>query len=109
MARLRELRDESAARESGDWGEEDPAALLDEVDRAIDELSGSMEHVDDNADFAGLGAPLETGQGDRLDTLSPDDFDARQAIEQGSTADDGVAEEAEDTEEAAEDLDAQTH
>lgn len=79
LARLRELRDESAIRESGDWGDQDPAAMLDELDRAIDELSATVANADDADDYAGLEAPFEPG--DRLDALSPDDIDARHAIE----------------------------
>lgn len=79
LARLREMRDESAIRESGDWGDQDPAAMLDELDRAIDELSATMANADDTNDYADLDAPLD--RDDRLDMLSPDDDDARHAIE----------------------------
>lgn len=81
LARLRELRDESSIRESGDWGDQDPAAMLDELDRAIDELSATIANADDNADFAGLATTFDNDPADRLDALSPDDEDARQAIE----------------------------
>jgi len=81
LARLRELRDESTIRESGDWGDQDPAAMLDELDRAIDELSATIANADDNADFAGLATTFDNDPADRLDALSPDDEDARQAIE----------------------------
>jgi len=81
LARLRELRDESTIRESGDWGDQDPAAMLDELDRAIDELSATIANADDNADFAGLTTTFDNDPADRLDALSPDDEDARQAIE----------------------------
>ena len=47
LARLKELRDEAAIRESGDWGDQDPAAMLDELDRAIDELSATIANGDD--------------------------------------------------------------
>ena len=107
LARLRELRDESRTRESGDWGGEDPAALLVEVDRAIDELSGSLGGADDADDFAGLAAPLDNNQDDRLDALAPDDYDARRSIEQGSMPDEAARQEdVEDTEDAADDLNA---
>lgn len=105
LARLRELQAESAAREAADLGGADPSALRSEVDRAIEELAGSLDSTDENADFAGLAAPLDTNQDDRLDAIAPDDYDARQAIEQGSTPDAVRREDAEDTEEAAEDLD----
>lgn len=79
LARLREMRDEAAIRESGDWGDQDPAAMLDELDRAIDELSATIANADDTSDYADLDAPLD--RDDRLDMLSPDDEDARHAIE----------------------------
>lgn len=81
LARLRELRDESAIRESGDWGDQDPAAMLDELDRAIDELSASIANAEDNDAFAGLDTTFDNDPTDRLDALSPDDVDARFAIE----------------------------
>lgn len=81
LARLRELRDESAIRESGDWGDQDPAAMLDELDRAIDELSATIANSEDNEDFAGLATTFDNDPAERLDTLSPDDEETRQAIE----------------------------
>jgi hypothetical protein len=81
LARLRELREEAAIRESGDWGDQDPAALLDELDRAIDELSAVIANGDDSADYAGLATSFDNDPADRLDALSPDDAEARQAIE----------------------------
>lgn len=81
LARLRELRDESAIRESGDWGDQDPSAMLDEIDRAIDELSATIANADDNEDFAGLATTFDNDPAERLDTLSPDDEETRHAIE----------------------------
>lgn len=81
LARLRELREESAIRESGDWGDQDPAAMLDELDRAIDELSATIANADDNSAYAGLGTSFDNDPADRLDALSPDDEEARHAIE----------------------------
>lgn len=81
LARLRELRDESSIRESGDWGDQDPAAMLDELDRAIDELSAVIANGEDNEDYAGLATNFDNDPADRLDALSPDDDDARFAIE----------------------------
>lgn len=81
LARLRELRDESAIRESGDWGGQDPAAMLDELDRAIDELSAMIANGDDGEAYAGLATNFDNDPADRLDTLSPDDEDGRHAIE----------------------------
>ena len=81
LARLRELRDESAIRESGDWGGQDPAAMLDELDRAIDELSAMIANGDDGEAYAGLATNFDNDPADRLDALSPDDEDGRHAIE----------------------------
>ena len=81
LARLQELRNESAIRESGDWGGQDPAAMLDEIDRAIDELSAVIANSDDTDDFAGLATTYVNDPNDRLDALSPDDDDARFAIQ----------------------------
>ena len=81
LARLRELRDESAIRESGDWGGQDPAAMLEELDRAIDELSAVVANGDDNETYAGLATTFDNDPAERLDTLSPDDEETRHAIE----------------------------
>jgi hypothetical protein len=81
LARLKELRDEAAIRESGDWGDQDPAAMLDELDRAIDELSATIANGDDAETYAGLATNFDNDPEDRLDALSPDDEDARHAIE----------------------------
>lgn len=105
LERLKELRAESAARESGDWGGQDPGAMLDELDRAIDELSTTMANADDGQDYADLDAPLATDQSGRLDALAPDDYDARREIEQGSVPEAAAEEEVAEVDEAAEDLD----
>jgi hypothetical protein len=81
LARLRELRDEATIRESGDWGDQDPAATLDELDRAIDELAAMIANGDDGEDYAGLAPTYSNDPTDRLDALAPDDVDAREAIE----------------------------
>ena len=81
LARLRELRDESAIRESGDWGGQDPAAMLEELDRAIDELSAVVANGDDDETYAGLATTFDNDPAERLDTLSPDDEETRHAIE----------------------------
>ena len=80
LARLRELRDESAIRESGDWGDQDPASMLDELDRAIYELSAVIANGQDDEDYAGLATNFDNDPANRLDALSPDDDDARDAI-----------------------------
>lgn len=81
LAQLRALREESAIRESGDWGDQDPAAMLDELDRAIDELSATIANSEDTKDYAGLATTYDSAPGERLDLLSPDDEDMRHAIE----------------------------
>jgi hypothetical protein len=79
LERLHEIRNEMAARESGDWGDEDPAALLAEIDRAIDTLNADETNADETDDYANLSAPLEP-EAD-IESLSPDDVEAREAIE----------------------------
>lgn len=79
LARLREIRSELVARESADWGDDDPQALLVEVDRAIDALSTDSADANDTDDYASLSAPFESEPD--LDSLSPDDVEAREAIE----------------------------
>ena len=81
LARLRELRVEATVRESGDWGDQDPAAMLDELDRAIDELSAMIANSDDADDYAALAPAFDNDPADHLDALAPDDVDARHAIE----------------------------
>ncbi|MET0438722.1 MAG: hypothetical protein ABW043_14625 [Devosia sp.] len=95
LARLREMRDESAIRESGDWGDEDPAAMLDELDRAIEELSGDREASDDN--FGVADAVLDD-PANHSHALSPDDVDALEQLAGESLEDDedGFYEEDED-------------
>jgi hypothetical protein len=82
LARLREIRDQMAVRESGDWGDQDPAAMMDELDRAIDELSANIANsMDDNEDDYMLLEPaLDIDPSEKLDSLSPDDVDAISAI-----------------------------
>ncbi|MCY1559081.1 hypothetical protein D9M68_960790 [compost metagenome] len=74
------MRDESAIRESGDWGGQDPAAMLEEIDRAIDELSATIANAEESDDFSGLATTFDNDPDDRLDALAPDDEDARHAI-----------------------------
>jgi hypothetical protein len=73
LARLREMRDEASVRESGDFGDDDPAAMLDELDRAIEELSGDAAASDDNFELADV---VIDDPADHSHTLSPDDVDA---------------------------------
>ena len=81
LARLRELREQAVARETGDWGDQDPKASLDEIDRAIDELSATIANSEDLEDYAELNPTLDYDPEDRLDALAPDDVDLRRAIE----------------------------
>jgi len=73
LARLREMRDEAVTRESGDWGEEDPAAMIEEIDRAIAELSADRASSDDNFELANV---VSDDPADHSHALSPDDVDA---------------------------------
>ncbi|MGV3575105.1 MAG: hypothetical protein ACO1O4_08220 [Devosia sp.] len=95
LARLREMRDESAIRESGDWGDEDPASMLDEIDRAIEELSGDAEASDDNF---GLADAVLDDPANHSHALAPDDVDALERLAGESLEDDedGFYEEDED-------------
>jgi len=102
LDRLRELREQSAVRESGDWGDQDPAASIAELDRAIDELSAMIGNGDDNDDYAALAPAFDNDPGNRLDALSPDDIDAREAI-MGEDAD--LAEEDDDEDDVLSPLD----
>ncbi len=73
LARLREMRDEEAIRESGDWGDEDPAAMLNEIDRAIEELSADRDASDANFSTEDMVLDDPTNHSH---SLSPDDEDA---------------------------------
>ena len=96
LARLREIRDEMAMRESGDWGDQDPAAMMDELDRAIDELSATIANSSDmGEDYMLLEPTLDMDNSDRLDTLAPDDVDAISAIA-GEDVDEADEEEADE-------------
>ena len=94
LDRLRELREQAAVREAGDWGDQDPARTMDELDRAIDELSADIGNSEDGDEYAGLASNFATDPNTRLDALSPDDVDTREAIEGTEGGDD----EAEDLE-----------
>ena len=60
-------------RESGDWGDQDPAAMMDELDRAIDELSATIANSSDMGEDYMLREPtLDMDNSDRLDTLPED-------------------------------------
>lgn len=73
LARLREMREEEAMRESGDWGDQDPASMLDEIDRAIEELSGDREASDANF---GIEDVVLDDPANHSHALAPDDVDA---------------------------------
>lgn len=81
LSRLRELREEMAARESGDFGGQDPASMLVEIDRAIEDISAVTVGDEAGDALVGLDAGWDPGEAGRLDTLAPDDVDARDAIE----------------------------
>ncbi|MDB5615086.1 MAG: hypothetical protein JWQ22_2739 [Devosia sp.] len=81
LARLRELREQATVRESGDWGDQDSLKTMDELDRAIDELSAMIANDEDGDEYAGLAPTFDNDPNDRLDALSPDDDEAREAIE----------------------------
>ncbi|SFV32785.1 hypothetical protein SAMN05216456_1771 [Devosia crocina] len=95
LARLREMRDELAMRESGDWGDEDPAAMINEIDRAIEELSGDAENSDDNYELADV---MVDDPANHSHALSPDDVDALRELsgEASDDDEDGFYEEDED-------------
>ena len=105
LARLREIRDQMAVRESGDWGDQDPAAMMDELDRAIDELSASIANSDDEdeTEYMLLEPALTVDPAEKLDSLSPDDVDAISAIA-GVDVDAAVDEGDEDDETDEDDL-----
>ncbi|WIY53342.1 hypothetical protein O9Z70_02050 [Devosia sp. YIM 151766] len=77
LERLREIRAEASIRESGDFGGQDPASMLDELDRAIEELQRDINNMDETGDAAAI---MSADPADHLDTLSPDDVDARTAL-----------------------------
>ena len=79
--RLRELADQIRARQAGDLATNpDTDPLLDEIDRAIAELSGSLADADDEFDYGNATGVLAQDPEDHLDALSPDDVDGRAAI-----------------------------
>ncbi|MEO8685049.1 MAG: hypothetical protein ABI414_09450 [Devosia sp.] len=73
LARLRELRGNMATREAGDWGDQDPKAMIAEIDRVIETLSTGEANADDADDYAGLAPTLDSDPLDRRELLSPDD------------------------------------
>lgn len=73
LARLRELRDNMVTREAGDWGDEDPKAMIAEIDRVIETLGTDEANADDTDDYAGLAPSLDSDPLDRRELLSPDD------------------------------------
>ena len=84
LARLRDLRDDAVTRESGDWGDQDPAAMLDEIDRAIEELNADNETADDNASMDNV---LLDDPSNHSHALAPDDVDALAELSGESTDD----------------------
>ena len=97
--RLNEMRAELAIREQGDFGDEDPKAMIAEIDRALDELRGDAANADENGE---LDAAVDMDPADHLDALSPDDVEAREALtgEDYDSADEDFDAELEDDEQA---------
>ena len=91
LARLREIRDEAAIRESGDFGDEDPASMLSALDRAIEELSGDSAASDDNFELADV---VVDDPADHSHTLSPDDVEALEELSGLSEEEDDEADSA---------------
>ena len=79
LARLKEIRAELGARESGDFGGHDPAALLAAIAGAIAQLRTDLD-----GDEALGAVTLEPAE--HLHALSPDDEAQRQALEEGEEA-----------------------
>ena len=77
LERLREMRTEAAARESGDFGGQDPVSLLEELDRAIAELQRDLDNTDDTGN---VDVSMAADPADHLDALAPDDTEAREAL-----------------------------
>lgn len=77
LARLREMLDEAAERGSGDLGGRDPAFLMEELDRAIDELQRDLDNTEETGN---VDAAMASDPADHLEAMSPDDVDARAAL-----------------------------
>jgi hypothetical protein len=73
LARLRQYRDELTAQETLDFGDDDSADVIGEIDLAIARLEGGGA--------SGAIAPLDIDPADHRETLAPDD-DLREAIEE---------------------------
>ncbi len=98
VERLKEMRAELVTREQGDFGDEDPRAMIDEIDRAIGELNADSAEADETGEFD---PALDIDPNDHLDALSPDDVDARAALTgQENDADENFDAELEDDEQA---------
>ncbi|MFD1253088.1 hypothetical protein DEVEQU_01089 [Devosia equisanguinis] len=97
MQRLRDMREELVARESGDFGDQDPKAIMVEIDRALEELQADSDYADENG---ALDAAIAIDPNDHLDALSPDDVEARQALtgEEDEDSDENFDAELEDDE-----------
>lgn len=77
IARLRTLREHLAAAESSDFGDDDPAILIGQIDAAVAQLSGEDEETEPS------GADIDPA--DHRETLSPDS-DELAAIEEEDEA-----------------------
>jgi|GEM_PF-473508 len=75
LDRLREFREILVARDAGDVADNDTAALLGEIDTAIERLGGTLDQDRDETDddFIALGGAMDRDPSDHRETLSPDD------------------------------------
>ena len=73
IARLQAMREDLAATESPDFGDDDPAALIGQIDAAIAQLSGEDEEMEP--------AGIDINPADHRETLPPDSEELA-AIEQ---------------------------
>lgn len=71
LQQLQVLRADVASWEADDRGEDDPRALLGEIDLAIQQLSGDLDP--DNEAYPGLDMTQARDPADHMETLSPDD------------------------------------
>ncbi len=78
LERLRYYRDELSEREASDFGQDDPGALLGQVEQAISALEGETGESMDPAS-------VDHNPEDHRETLSPDS-DELEAIEQADEA-----------------------
>ena len=90
LGRLREMRSQLSGAETVDYGDDDPQALINEIERAIEELEMTAEG-------GAVETPGYVDPADHRETLSPDD-DLREMIEEEDEAsvEDDMGESADD-------------